>query len=304
MNIWQQKFLKRPADDADNGAENFEPPHKLPNNNNNSNNSNNNNNNNGSENLKFSVEIVQQLEFTTSAANSQPQQISTNVTVKALTNTSVKSETGVSASGGGPGGTGGPGGGGGGPQGSDPQHNGNNNNNNNNGGGRPNRRPFNRRPSFPGRQPNFPQQPQGDIFTPQRLPNPQTDERFEPQQIPQKPAAQYGAPINIDPRQAGHDRQQDEDEIQKHYALDALNAAIENYNRLQENQSDRISQGQYFVVNPDHSIQKVQFTTKQSEAEAKDNDFTAELKYTKVGEIKDPLYKYNAEGQLVRIVKK
>lgn len=35
---------------------------------------------------KFSVEIVQQLEFTTSAADSQPQQISTNVTVKALAN--------------------------------------------------------------------------------------------------------------------------------------------------------------------------------------------------------------------------
>jgi mastermind len=45
------------------------------------------------ENLtKFSVEIVQQLEFTTSTANSQPQQISTNVTVKALTNASVKSD--------------------------------------------------------------------------------------------------------------------------------------------------------------------------------------------------------------------
>lgn len=43
---------------------------------------------------KFSVEIVQQLEFTTSAANSQPQQISTNVTVKALTNASVKSDMG------------------------------------------------------------------------------------------------------------------------------------------------------------------------------------------------------------------
>lgn len=38
------------------------------------------------------MEIVQQLEFTTSAANSQPQQISTNVTVKALTNASVKSD--------------------------------------------------------------------------------------------------------------------------------------------------------------------------------------------------------------------
>lgn len=42
---------------------------------------------------KFSVEIVQQLEFTTSAANSQPQQISTNVTVKAHTNASVKTST-------------------------------------------------------------------------------------------------------------------------------------------------------------------------------------------------------------------
>ncbi|XP_073847874.1 uncharacterized protein [Musca autumnalis] len=180
---------------------------------------------------------------------------------------------------------------------------------NTNGGGgvRPNRRPFNRRPSFPGNrgQPNFPQQPQAGSFNPpQRLPNPQTDERFEPQQIPhQQPAAQYGAPINVDPRsQAAYDHHEDEDA--KHFALDALNAAIENYNRLQENHSDRISQGQYFVVNPDQSIQKVQFTTKQSEAEAKDNDFTAQLKYTKVGELHDPLYKYNAAGQLVRIVKK
>ncbi|XP_031333064.1 neurogenic protein mastermind-like isoform X2 [Photinus pyralis] len=87
--IQQQKFLKRSAEDHDSGVPNdgFEPPVKLqcttqhgttahqP------------------EGLtKFSVEIVQQLEFTTSAANSQPQQISTNVTVKALTNASVKSD--------------------------------------------------------------------------------------------------------------------------------------------------------------------------------------------------------------------
>ncbi|KAF5294671.1 hypothetical protein FQA39_LY02803 [Lamprigera yunnana] len=84
----QQKFLKRPSEDHDSGvpSDGFEPPVKLqcttqhgaahqP------------------EGLtKFSVEIVQQLEFTTSAANSQPQQISTNVTVKALTNASVKSD--------------------------------------------------------------------------------------------------------------------------------------------------------------------------------------------------------------------
>uniref|UniRef100_A0A336LQF4 CSON000975 protein n=1 Tax=Culicoides sonorensis TaxID=179676 RepID=A0A336LQF4_CULSO len=75
----KQNFLKRPVEDHDSGADSFEPPLKLQ--------------HNGSENLtKFSVEIVQQLEFTTSAANSQPQQISTNVTVKALTNASVKSD--------------------------------------------------------------------------------------------------------------------------------------------------------------------------------------------------------------------
>ncbi|XP_055694053.1 neurogenic protein mastermind isoform X2 [Lutzomyia longipalpis] len=86
MSIWQQKFLKRPSDDVEAGPDNFEPPVKLQ--------------HNGSENLtKFSVEIVQQLEFTTSAANSQPQQISTNVTVKALTNTSVKSDGGLSTGG-------------------------------------------------------------------------------------------------------------------------------------------------------------------------------------------------------------
>lgn len=78
----QQKFLKRPADDPPEGPGGGgaagEPPVKLqctP------------------EGLtKFSVEIVQQLEFTTSAANSQPQQISTNVTVKTHANASVKSD--------------------------------------------------------------------------------------------------------------------------------------------------------------------------------------------------------------------
>lgn len=81
----QQKFLKRTSEDLDSSnqnSENFEPPVKLQCT----------TQQHQSEVHKFSVEIVQQLEFTTSAANSQPQQISTNVTVKALTNTSVKSD--------------------------------------------------------------------------------------------------------------------------------------------------------------------------------------------------------------------
>lgn len=70
--------MKRPPDESDNANDNFEPKRGLIDSN--------------SENVKFSVEIVQHMEFTTSAANSQPQQISTNVTVKALTNASVKSD--------------------------------------------------------------------------------------------------------------------------------------------------------------------------------------------------------------------
>lgn len=76
-----QKFLKRSAEELDQGGgqnDSFEPPVKLqcPN-----------------EGLtKFSVEIVQQLEFTTSTASSQPQQISANVTVKTHANASIKSD--------------------------------------------------------------------------------------------------------------------------------------------------------------------------------------------------------------------
>jgi mastermind-like protein len=84
----QQKFLKRSADEHDPGgsADNFEPPVKLQC-------TTQQHGSHQNEGLtKFSVEIVQQLEFTTSTANSQPQQISTNVTVKAHTNASVKSD--------------------------------------------------------------------------------------------------------------------------------------------------------------------------------------------------------------------
>lgn len=85
--LQQQKFLKRPAEEHDSGGpnDNFEPPVKLQ--------CTTQHGGHQPEGLtKFSVEIVQQLEFTTSAANSQPQQISTNVTVKAHTNASVKSD--------------------------------------------------------------------------------------------------------------------------------------------------------------------------------------------------------------------
>lgn len=84
--LQQQKFPKRPAEEHDPGGggqgESFEPSVKYQ--------CTGTHQNEGL--TKFSVEIVQQLEFTTSAANSQPQQISTNVTVKTHANASVKSD--------------------------------------------------------------------------------------------------------------------------------------------------------------------------------------------------------------------
>lgn len=86
--LQQQKFLKRPSEELDPAgqSEGFEPPVKLQC----TTQQHGTHQNDGL--TKFSVEIVQQLEFTTSAANSQPQQISTNVTVKTHANASVKSD--------------------------------------------------------------------------------------------------------------------------------------------------------------------------------------------------------------------
>lgn len=63
-------------DDLENDGDTHPPAAKMP----------------STDNMKFQVEIVQQLEFTTSVANLQPQQISTNVTVKAMANGSLKYE--------------------------------------------------------------------------------------------------------------------------------------------------------------------------------------------------------------------
>lgn len=69
-------------DDLENDGETHPPAAKMPST----------GTNNTIDNMKFQVEIVQQLEFTTSVANLQPQQISTNVTVKAMTNGGLKYE--------------------------------------------------------------------------------------------------------------------------------------------------------------------------------------------------------------------
>lgn len=102
--LQQQKYLKRSSDELQEGGGGdggFEPPPKMQcTGQQQQGRGGGGGGNNPNENLtKFSVEIVQQLEFTTSssAVSSQTQQISTNVTVKAMTN--VKSDVAASPAG-------------------------------------------------------------------------------------------------------------------------------------------------------------------------------------------------------------
>lgn len=62
--------------------------------------------------------------------------------------------------------------------------------------------------------------------------------------------------------------------------------------------------GQYYVLGQNNLLQKVVFMTSQTEDDRRNNGFTAQLRYSPVEPIKDPVYGYNEQGQLVRIYKK
>lgn len=97
-----------------------------------------------------------------------------------------------------------------------------------------------------------------------------------------------------------------------------LNAPVENLQLLPVNspapQSPQIEElvqpvnnirekGQYYVVNPDQSIQLVAYTTLQDKKQAQRNDFTALLKYTNVDDLSNdrPVYQYAPNGQIIRL---
>lgn len=70
------------------------------------------------------------------------------------------------------------------------------------------------------------------------------------------------------------------------------------------NASDNASRGQYYILAPDNTLQKVVFMTSQTEEDRRNNGFSAQLKYSPVTPIRDPIYAYNEQGQLVRIYRK
>ncbi|XP_055837575.1 uncharacterized protein LOC129905971 [Episyrphus balteatus] len=81
-------------------------------------------------------------------------------------------------------------------------------------------------------------------------------------------------------------------------------APQEELNKEEDIAEGFVNKGEYFVLTPERTLQKVSYKTSQTEEEARTNAFTAELKYTPVEKVEGPLYKYNEQGQLVRIYKK
>lgn len=59
--------------------------------------------------------------------------------------------------------------------------------------------------------------------------------------------------------------------------------------------------GQYYILSKDNTLQRVAYRTEQTKEDGINNGFTAHLRYSLVEPIRDPIYGYDDQGQLVRI---
>lgn len=62
--------------------------------------------------------------------------------------------------------------------------------------------------------------------------------------------------------------------------------------------------GQYYILGKDNTLQRVVYEAIQTEDDAANNGFTAQLRYSPVEPIRDPVYGYDDDGQLIRIFNK
>ncbi|XP_046866224.1 uncharacterized protein LOC6639769 [Drosophila willistoni] len=63
-----------------------------------------------------------------------------------------------------------------------------------------------------------------------------------------------------------------------------------------------IKEGRYFIISPEKKLQRVIYRTLQNQDDGNE-DFIAQLKYSTVGEVNDPIYRSNNQGQLERVLK-
>ncbi|EDV35852.1 uncharacterized protein Dana_GF12258 [Drosophila ananassae] len=73
-----------------------------------------------------------------------------------------------------------------------------------------------------------------------------------------------------------------------------------NSHESDETPQPNIREGRYFIISKDNKLQRVTFSSQQV---GDDEDFTAQLSYATVGQLKDPVYRYNNQGQLERVLK-
>ncbi|XP_017072579.1 uncharacterized protein LOC108108872 [Drosophila eugracilis] len=120
--------------------------------------------------------------------------------------------------------------------------------------------------------------PESNYLSPQQLDIP--EEQILPNS---RPANQYGPP---DPQFKIIYPDDEEPVIQK----DSV-----------DSQQPKIREGRYFVISQDNKLQRVTFSSQQNGDN--NDDFTAQLTYSTVGQLKDPVYRYNNQGHLERILK-
>lgn len=113
----------------------------------------------------------------------------------------------------------------------------------------------------------------------------------------QQPQEEYGPPTTITPAVEAQPEEENltenaEKEVEQ-VDDEAVDASIAVANS-----------GQYYVLTPDNTLQKVTFFTRQSEDDRRTNGFSAQLRYDPVEPIRDPIYAYNEQGQLVRVYNK
>lgn len=163
------------------------------------------------------------------------------------------------------------------------------------------------------------QQPQQAFPPQQTFTGQQPQQIFPPQQPQQFPLNQYGPPITqYGPPQPQPPQQYPSTENNKPDADDDIDsepvANVSNENNDDDDDNDNEgpsisvsnsgANGQYYILTPDNTLQKVIYMTSQTEDDIRTNGFTAQLRYEPVEPIRDPVYGYDAEGHLVKIYNK
>lgn len=62
--------------------------------------------------------------------------------------------------------------------------------------------------------------------------------------------------------------------------------------------------GQYYILGKDNTLQRVVYRTSRTQDDNINNGFTAQLRYSPVEPIRDPIYGYDDQGHLVRLYNK